>query len=293
MALCPFITDFFSLFYSNINYYLLGGITLKILVAGDGKVGSALVRDLSADDYELTLIDSNSAVLADAIEQYDIMAITGNCASMQVLMDAGVEDADLLIAATSKDEINLLCCLTAHGLNPHLKTIARIRNPEYNDQAYKMKDIFGLSFMVNPDAQAAIEIERILRFPASIRRENFGRGQIEVVELHVDSNSKLKGIALNRLNSLVKCKVLVCIVMRNGKAFAPSGDFTLAEGDSIYITAPTDSLMTLFNSLNLITHRIRRIVICGGNRISYYLAKRLQKSGITVQIIEKELQFTP
>lgn len=261
---------------------------MKIIVAGDGKVGSALVKQLSSKDYDLILIDSNSKVLANTIEQYDVMTVTGNCASMEVLKDAGVEQADLLIAATSKDEINLLCCLTAHGLNPDLKTIARIRNPEYNDQILKMKDIFGLSFMVNPDAQAAQEIERIIRYPGSLKREYFAKGQFEIVELKVDSSSPLKNVKLKDLNRIVKCSVLVCIIMRKGKAFAPDGDFTILEGDRVYVTAAIDTLMTLLNNLKIITNRIRRVVVCGGNRISYYLAKRLQRSGITVQIIEKD-----
>ncbi len=260
---------------------------MKILVAGDGKVGSALVKQLSAEGYELTLIDSNSKVLANTIEQYDVMAITGNCATMEVLEEAGVKDADLLIAATSKDEINMLCCLTAHGLNPELKTIARIRNPEYHDQTHKMKDIFGLSFMVNPDYQAAEEIERLLRFPGSVKRQYLAKGQMEILELKIDSSSPLNKVKMKNLNNIVKCKVLVCVVIREGKAFTPDGDFIILEGDRIFVTAPTDSLTILLKNLNIISNKIKRVVVCGGNRVSYYLAKRLQKSRVTVQIIEK------
>ncbi len=260
---------------------------MKILVAGDGKVGSALVKQLSAEGYELTLIDSNSKVLANTIEQYDVLAITGNCATMEVLEEAGVRDADLLIAATSKDEINMLCCLTAHGLNPELKTIARIRNPEYHDQTHKMKDIFGLSFMVNPDYQAAEEIERLLRFPGSVKRQYLAKGQMEILELKIDAASPLNNARLKNLNNIVKCNVLVCVVVRDGNALMPDGDFIILEGDRIFVTAPTDSLTILLKNLNIISNKIKRVVVCGGNRVSYYLAKRLQKSRITVQIIEK------
>lgn len=262
---------------------------MKIIVAGDGKVGSTLLKQLSSDkNYDLTLIDSNSKVLANSIEQYDVMAVTGNCATMDVLKEAGVENADLLIAATSKDEINLLCCLTAYGLNPNLKTIARIRNPEYHDQTHMLKDRFGLSFMVNPDYQAAREIERILKYPGNLKREYFAKAQIEIVELKVNADSPLANVKLKDLNRIVKCKVLVCAVMRDNKAYAPDGDFKMMEGDIIYITAPTETLMVLLKNLHIISNKIRRAVVCGGNRISYYLAKTLHKSGINVQIIEKD-----
>lgn len=138
---------------------------MKIIIAGDGKVGATLTRQLSAEGYDLTLIDANQMVLENSSEQYDIMAIQGNCASMSVLQQAGVWDADVLIAATSADEINLLCCMTAHGMNPNLHTIARIRNPEYTEQINKMWDVFALSLAVNPEKQTALEIERLLKYP--------------------------------------------------------------------------------------------------------------------------------
>ena len=124
---------------------------MNIIVAGNGKVGATLVRQLSAEGHDLTLIDSKKHVLETTMEQYDVMAVQGNCASMQVLLDAGVRDADLLIAVTNADEVNLLCCMTAHGLNPRLHTIARIRDPEYIGQIHKMRDLFALSMTVNPE----------------------------------------------------------------------------------------------------------------------------------------------
>ena len=138
---------------------------MKVIIAGDGKVGAAIVRQLSSEGYDLTLIDSKQEVLDSTLDQYDIMTVTGNCATMNVLEEAGISDAKLLIAATSADEINLLCCLTAHTLNPHIHTIARIRNPEYSEQIFKMSDAFALSLVVNPEKQAAHQIERLLKLP--------------------------------------------------------------------------------------------------------------------------------
>lgn len=156
---------------------------MKIIIAGDGKVGLTLTRKLSAEGHDITLIDSNPNVLEASVERYDVMAVQGNCVTVDVLEQAEVKKADLLIAATSADEINLLCCMTAHALNQRLHTIARIRNPEYDNQIYTMRNLFALSLTVNPERQAAREIERIIKYPGFIRRETFAKGRVEIVEL--------------------------------------------------------------------------------------------------------------
>jgi len=260
---------------------------MKIIIAGDGKMGATLTRQLSAEGYDVTLIDSNSEVLETSEERYDIMAVQGNCASMQVLLQAGVEEADLLIAMAGADEINLLCCTTAHGLNPNLHTIARVRNPEYAEQIYEMRDLFALSMAVNPEKQAATEMERLLKYPGFLKRDTFAKGRVEIVELRIDEKSKLCNVAMIDMYSIVKCRILVCAVLRDGKAVMPDGNFVLREGDRIFVTAPTDTLTVLLKNLGIITHKVKRVILCGGGRISYYLAKELQKSDIDVQIIEK------
>ena len=148
---------------------------MNIIIAGDGKVGAALTRQLSSEGYNITVIDTNLQVLQSSMDRYDVMGVQGNCASMEVLLQAGVKSADLLIAATNADEVNLLCCTVAHGINPKLHTIARVRNPEYDEQIFKMRDIFGLSMSINPERQAATEIERLLKFPGFLRRDVFAK----------------------------------------------------------------------------------------------------------------------
>lgn len=261
---------------------------MNIIIAGDGKVGSMLTRQLSAEGYDITLIDANPKVLESTEEMYDIMAVQGNCATMEVLEQAGVKDADLLIAATSADEINLLCCLTAHSMNRKLHTIARIRNPEYTDQIMKMREVFPLSLTINPEKQAALEIERLLKYPGFLKRDTFAKGRVEIVELRVDANSPLCDHTLADLDSVVGCKVLVCAVLREGSAVAPDGNYTLLAGDRIFVTAPTDTLETLLKNLNIITHKVKRVLICGGGRLCYYLAKQLERSGISVRVIEQD-----
>ncbi|MBQ9147946.1 MAG: Trk system potassium transporter TrkA [Oscillospiraceae bacterium] len=261
---------------------------MHIIIAGDGMVGSTLTRLLCAENHDVTLIDCDNRVLEDSLGTYDVMAVQGNCASMEVLLQAGIKDADLLIAVTSADEVNLLCCTIAHGLNHELHTIARIRNPEYTEQAFKLRDIFGLSLVINPDLQAATEIEHLIKFPGFLKRDSFANGRTEIVELRVDSASKLRDVALLDMYNIVKCKVLVCAVIRDGAAITPRGDFVLREGDRIFVTAPTENLATLLKNLGIVTRRVRRAILCGGGRIAYYLADLLDKHGVAVQLIEQD-----
>ena len=186
-----------------------------------------------------------------------------------MLLQAGVLDADLLIAVTGADEINLLSCTTAHGLNPKLHTIARIRNPDYTDQIYEMRDTFALSLAVNPEKQAAEEIEGLLKFPGFLHRDTFAKGRSEIVELRVNASSVLCNQPLVEMPNLVKCRVLVCAVLRSGTAVVPNtGDFVLREGDRLFVTAPTENLTILLKNLGIITRRVRRAILCGGGRVS-------------------------
>ena len=263
---------------------------MNIIIAGDGKVGSMLTKQLSSEGCNVTVIDCNARVLEQSVERYDVFGVHGNCASMSILQQAGVKEADLLIAATSQDEVNLLCCTTAHALNPKLHTIARIRNPEYTEQIYRMRNVFGLSMVINPENQAASEVDRLLKYPGFLRRDTFAKGRTEIVELRVEDGSKLCNVRLMDLRSIVKCQVLVCAVLREGNAIAPRGDFTLQEGDRIFVTALSENLTTLLRNLGVLTRRVRNVTLCGGGRISYYLATRLKKTGISVQIIDKDYE---
>lgn len=263
---------------------------MNIIIAGNGKVGASLARQLSSEGHNLTIIDADPKVLETSIEKYDVMTVNGNCASMAVLKEAGAEAAELLIAVTDADEVNLLCCMTAHGINKNLHTIARIRNPEYIDQIYEMRDYFAISLVVNPDRQAAREIERLLRMPGFLKREPFAKGRVEIVELKIEEDSKLCNRPLSELNNILNCRVLVCTVLRDGKAIAPGGGFVLKEDDRIFVTAPTDDLALLLKNLGVITRKVNRAIICGGGRISYYLAQQLQRSGIGLQIIEQDYE---
>lgn len=260
---------------------------MKILLAGCGNVGETLLAQLSSEGYEITVIDSDPTLLEKLVERYDVMAMNGNCASMETLRQADVEHADLMIAVTGSDELNLLCSMTVHGMNPHIHTIARIRTPEYIEQVYSMRDVFGLSLAFNPERQAALEIERLLKFPGFLKRDSFAKGRVEIVELRVDEGSPLCDVSLIHLQSTVKCKVLVCAVLRDGVAIMPDGHFTLRKGDKIFVLASSSDLSLLLKNLDIVKHKTRRVTVAGGSTIGYYLAEELQSEHIDVTILEK------
>lgn len=260
---------------------------MKIIIAGAGKVGARLAGKLSASGHDITIVDKNAHVLDACVERYDVMAVEGNIIAMNTMLQAGIEDTDLLIAATSADELNLLSCLTGRGLNPNIHTIARIRNPEYSEQIYRMRDLFSMSLAVNPDRQAALEIERILKYPGFLKRDSFAKGRAEIVEFRIDENSPLCDTALIRLMSIVDTQVLVCAVQRNGEVMIPDGNFILKKGDRLFATGSTQNLTTFLKNLGIITHKVKRVMICGGSRVSEYLAKSLLRNNIKVEIIEQ------
>ena len=257
---------------------------MRIIIAGDGKVGLALTRLLSQEGHDLVTIDSNRAVLERDMQQFDVMTVVGNCATMATLNEAKVQQAEVLIAATSADEINLLCCLTARKMNPTLHTIARVRSPEYREQLYMMRGEFGLSLIINPEREAAKEIFRLLQLPGFLKRETFAKGRVEIVELRVLERSPLENVILNHLPHVLGCKVLVCAVIRDGYALIPSGDTMLRRGDHIYVTAPVTVLSYLMKRLGITQKKIRHAMLIGGGRVSYYLAQMLIGADVHVKI---------
>ncbi len=260
---------------------------MKIVIVGDGKVGQALTGRLAEEGHDVVVIDSSPKALRTSVEVHDVMGVSGNGASYAVQKEAGVEEADLLIAATSGDELNLLCCMVAKKLGAR-HTIARVRNPDYADQLVLMKEELGLSMTINPELAAAREIARMLRFPSALKLDSFARGQVELVEIKVKADSPLLGQALYSLSSRLGIRILICAVRRGEDVYIPTGDFVLREGDKISITASPDQLDSLFRKLGIYRHKIHRVMVVGGGRIAYYLAKQLLKLGMFVKIIEQD-----
>ena len=261
---------------------------MNIIIAGSGKLGTMLTQCLAAEGHNITIIDSNLTVTAELIEEFDIMAVEGNCASMEILREASISEADLLIATTGSDELNLLSCMTAHAMNRKLHTIARIRTPEYMESTYALRKSLALSLTVNPERHAAREISRLLKYPGFIKREKFANGLIEIVGIRIDERTPLNNQPLRELPHIAHCQVIVCTVLREGKTIAPDGDFVFQTGDVIYVTASSENLNTLLKNLGLIKRKIKNIIIAGGGRICYYLTRVLEKDNFNVKIIERD-----
>lgn len=262
---------------------------MKIIIVGDGKVGLTLTEQLSKEGHDIVIIDRNQQVLRDSQEAYDVMVVNGNGASMKILKEAGADTSDLLIAATSADEINMLCCITAKKMGCR-HTIARVRNPEYHWQLSFLKEELGLSMTINPEAAAAREIFHILQFPSSINRDFFAKGQVELVEFKLKPGCPAIGSSLMELYRSSKVKVLVCAVERGSSVVIPNGDFVLQAGDVIHVTGVNHNLTALMRYLKLPSNRVREVVIVGGSRLGYYLAESLSQVGIKVKVIERNYE---
>ncbi|MDD6044409.1 MAG: Trk system potassium transporter TrkA [Clostridia bacterium] len=260
---------------------------MDIVIVGDGKVGYTLTERLSQEDHNITVIDNHAHALNNTMNLQDVSCVEGNGVSHIVQTEAGVPKADLLIAATSADEINMLCCMVAKKLGAK-HTIARVRNPEYQQQMFFLKDELGLSMAVNPEQAAASEISRLLRFPSAIKVEPFAKGRIELVEFKVREGSPLHGMKLADFYGHFKLKVLVCAVAREDEVFIPKGNFVIQTGDKLSILATPADVSAFFKAAGTFQRRAKDVMIVGGGRIAYYLTRQLIETGIHVKIIEND-----
>ncbi len=259
---------------------------MNIIIAGCGRVGEELTQQLSREKHSVTVVDTDAARLSDMNDQYDVMGVEGNCATRSVMEEAGVGKADLMIATTASDEQNLLACLLAKKLGAK-HTIARVRDPDYVEQMDFLAGELGLSLYVNPEYSAATEFFRLLRFPSSWNIEVFAGGRAEIVEISVPSGSSLDGESLMNINKAIGARILVCSVMRDGEAFIPRGDFVLRAGDVIGVTGEPAEVNRAFRKLKLPLNRLDRVMLTGGGRMSYYLAKMLIGIGAEPTILER------
>lgn len=258
---------------------------MQIMIVGCGKLGASLAVQLVAEGHRVTVVDRSEAVIEQISNAQDVIGYVGNGAVFSVLEEAGAKDADLLLAMTMNDEINLLSCLIAHKIGTK-HTIARVRDPEYANNMYRISEDLGLSMTVNPDRQAAEEIARVLRFPAATHVELFARGHVELVTCKLPEKSAINGIPLYELPQKLGVKVLICAVERDGEFTIPSGDFALKGGDVLYVTGAPREVAKALRKAGVIANPIRSVIIGGGGRISYYLAQELVGSSISVKIIE-------
>ncbi len=261
---------------------------MNIIVVGCGKIGTTVLESLVAEGHDVTVVDIRPLPLANITNIYDVMTVCGNGADCETLAEAGVAAADLVVAATGSDEVNMLCCHVAKKMGAP-NTVARIRKTEFNDDSLvKMKELLDLSLAINPDRLAALEIYHILRLPAAVKLETFARGNFEMIEIKLKEDSPFVGTPLYALRDKLKATFLVCVVKRGDEVFIPGGDFVLQDGDRIGITAKHRELQKLLRNMGTKRKQARKVMILGGSRTAFYLAKRLLAVGTEVKIIDED-----
>jgi trk system potassium uptake protein TrkA len=260
---------------------------LKIVIVGNGKVGFSLAEQLVREKYDVIIVDMREDTLRRAADALDIMSVKGNGISAATLIEAGVPDADLLVAATNSDEINMVCCLTAKHLGAKY-TIARIRNPEYNTGLSDLKRNMGIDMVINPENATAVEISRLLRFPPAANIETFCRGRVELIGFRLLEEDFLVNRPLHALSDQVKqLSLLFCAVERpGGEVVIPNGSFVPQAGDKLYLIGRPSSLDQFFRLLGRYSPKVKSVFIVGGGKISLYLSDVLEKMKMRVKIVE-------
>ncbi len=261
---------------------------MNIIVVGCGKIGTTVLENLVAEGHNVTAVDKRPAALADITNIHDVITVCGNGSDCGTLAEAGVAEAHLVVATTGSDEANMLCCYLAKQMGA-ANTVARIRNPEYNDSSLlPMKQYLNLSMSINPDRLAAQELFYILRLPAAVKIESFSGRRFEMVEIKLKEDSLLTGVPLSELRTRFKAKFLVCVVQRGGRAVIPDGRFVLEPGDMVGLTAVRGEMHKLLKALGATKKAAKKVMLVGGSRCAYYLAKQLVAAGAEVKIIDRD-----
>lgn len=260
---------------------------MNIIIVGLGKVGQKLAERLSLEkEHSITVIDLKQSVLTDTVNAHDVMGITGSGASVEVLEEAGIRSADILIAVTESDELNLLTCFLARKLSL-VSTIARVRNPEYKKEIQLFKDDLGLAMIINPELIAAEETARLLRFPSAVQIDTFAKGRVEILKFKISPNSPLCDLKLMEISQKFDCNILICGVERGEEAFIPGGNFMLKAGDYVSVVGTIRDATHFIKKIGLKTGKVKNSMIVGGGETAVYLANSLQKAGIEVTVVEQ------
>ena len=260
---------------------------MKIIIAGAGKIGHAVAAILADEGHDVTIIDQDPDTISTLSNELDVICVEGSATNPEVLREAGAADADLLMAATEEDAVNMVCGISARRLGTR-HVIARIRDPEYLGQTEFLREALGLSVIMNPEYECAKEISRILRLPSAVRVDAFSKGSLEIVEYKITKDDPLNGLQLKSLVGKFGAKILISVVERGGEALIPNGSFTLKDGDRLSITGSSRELRRFFVATGRFKKPVRKVMIMGGGRIAVYLTRMLEESGIAVTVVEKD-----
>ncbi|MGN0328818.1 MAG: Trk system potassium transporter TrkA [Lachnospira sp.] len=261
---------------------------LSIIIVGCGKVGATLVQQLSMEGHDITVIDKNPERIQNITNLYDVMGLVGNGASFSTQLEAGISKADLIIAVTGSDELNLLCCTLAKQVGDNCAAIARVRTPDYSEEVNYLREKLGLAMIINPELEAAREAARILYLPTALEVNSFAHGQAELVKFKIPEGNKIDGITIANLGQNITNDILICAVERDNEVYIPTGDFKLSAGDVISFVAQRYYARKFLTTIGLATKRVKDTLIVGGSKAAYYLAKELINVGIDVKIIEQD-----
>lgn len=260
---------------------------MNIIIVGCGKVGQTLVEQLTTNENNVTIVDINEQRAKEIRKRYDVMDVVGNGATLVTLEEAGLRNADLLIAVTGSDELNLLCCIIAKKAR-NIQTIARVRRPEYRKDIRYLREELGIAMIINPEYEAAVEIERVLRFPSATKIDTFAKDKIELIKFKITDKCTLKDYAVKEIATKLHCDVLVPMIERNNDIIIPNGEQKFLNGDVVSIIASPSETQSFFKKINLYSQQTKNVIIIGGGEIAIYLAQLLAKRGIKVKIIEKD-----
>lgn len=260
---------------------------MKIIIVGCGKVGTTLAEQLNRENHDITLIDTNEEAIQNISDSADVMGVTGNGAVYQVQMEAGIQDADLLIATTNSDELNMLCCLIAKKAG-NCHTIARIRNPEYSSEIRYIREELNLSLAINPELAAAREIARLLRFPSAIKIEPFAKGRIELLKFLIPEHSLLNDMRVMDVVNRLKSNVLICVVERGNDVVIPDGNFVMKKGDKISFIASHQGSADFFKKAGVDNNIVKSAMFVGGGKLTHYPCRLLEDTKIKIKIIERD-----
>lgn len=262
---------------------------MNIIVVGCGKIGYKLIGELVNEGHDVTAIDTDNSAIEEITNVFDCMGVCGNGVDCTVLESAGAPQADLIIAVTASDELNMLSCFLSRELGTK-HTVARIRNPEYNgDSLAFMRHKLHLSMAINPEKLMAQELYNILKIPSAFKVDYFARRNLELIEVRLKADSNLCGKRLSKIREKQKEEFLVAAVLRGGEVIIPDGNFELAAGDVVSIAASPGDMQKLLKGLGLLKKEARNIMIVGGSKTAYYLAEKLLETGNDVRIIEKDI----
>ncbi len=260
---------------------------MNIIIAGCGKVGFTVAEQLREEGHEITMIDIAQEHVESAMSQLDIQVIAGNSVSLRTLQEAGIENAELFIAVTSQDEVNLLSCLIARKTGK-CHTIARVRNPEYNQEIQFIKEGLGLSMVINPEQATAAEIARLIQVPSAMEIDSFAKNKVTMIKFTIPEESVLNHCRISDFGRKIDNEPLFCIVERKKQVIIPDGNLVLEAGDSVSVVMPLAKISSFFTKCGLYAKPIHNVMIAGGGTVSYYLAQILAKMKVSVKIIEKD-----